>query len=187
MATSTPARAAALPGRAPNPGDAVITLAWPAPPEVREAVAAAGRACLLVVPTGHPPPDPVLPLEDWIREPIDPYEQEVRLEELTRRVRAATQGLSLDDDGLLRLGERWVALSPVQRSLMAPLIGHVGRAVPIAEVRRAYAEAGGPDDARPLRRALSRLRARLAELDVELHVLSGRAVLVDLAGPPQFT
>ena len=187
MATSTPARAAALPGRATNPGDAVVTLAWPAPPEVREAVAAAGRACLLVVPAGHPPPDTVLPLEDWIREPIDPYEQEIRIDELVRRARAATRGLVLDDDGLLRLGERWVALTPVQRSLMAPLIGQVGRAVPMADVRQAYAEAGGPDDARPLRRALSRLRARLAELDVELHVLSGRAVLVEIPAPEQFT
>ena len=150
-------------------------------------MAAAGRGCLLVVPAGHPPPESLLPLEDWIREPVDAYEHEVRIAELVRRARAATRGLVLDDDGLLHLGERWVALSPVQRSLMGPLISQVGRTVPLAEVQRAYTAAGGPDDPRPLRRALSRLRDRLAELDVQLHVLSGRAVLVELPRSTLFT
>jgi hypothetical protein len=183
MSTSTPARGVALDRAVPG----VVTIAWPAPPDVRDAVAAAGRACLLVVPAGQPPPGHVLPLEDWIREPIDPTELELRTNELARRRRVRTQDLHVDDDGLLHLGDRWVALSPVQRSLMAPLITHVGRPVPLDEVRRSYVAAGGPDDGRPLRRALARLRDRLAEIGVELHVLSGRAVLIEAPSVGLFT
>jgi hypothetical protein len=176
MRTPTAARSE----RAPS-DERVVTLHWPAPQDVRDAIAATGRGCLLVVPPGAPPPEPpLLPLEDWIREPVNRIEEELRIRELTRRQQARHHGLVLDGDGLLHVGERWVALSRLEQSLVAPLLTSPNRPVGLDEVRRAYVAAGGTDDLTPLRRALSRLRARLAPLEVRVHLLSGRAVLLEV-------
>ena len=173
---TTPERARA---RAAGAADPVATVDWPTQRERRAELAATGRPRLLVVAAGQPPPEHLDSLEDWIREPIEPIELITRLDELRRRYDQRGRGLRMDDDGLLHVGRRWVALTPVQQTLVRPLLGRVGTPVPLGEVQAAYEAAGGPADPRPLHRALSRLRGRLAEIGVRLHVLSGRAVLLE--------
>lgn len=166
--------------------DVVATVRWPADPEGRARRDAQGRASLLVLEEGQPPPDHVGPLEDWTRAPLDPLELSTRLDGLRRRQQALRYGLTVDDDGLLRVRGQWVALTDVQQALIVPLLAQIGRPVPLDDVLAAYVAAGGQPDRRPLRRALSRLRGRVAALGVDVHLLSGRAVLLE---PPrgQFT
>jgi hypothetical protein len=159
-----------------------VVLCWPDQQRDRDALAAARRPRLLVVAEAHPPPHCRDPLEDWIREPVDPLDQLVRLEQLRARHRARSRGVEADEGGVLSYDGRWVALTDVQLAVIRPLLADVGRPVPLTRVSSAYQAAGGADGPQALRRVLSRLRGRIGELGLELHLLSGRSVLLEVPG-----
>jgi hypothetical protein len=159
-----------------------VVLRWPDQRARRDALAALGRPRLLVVATGHTPPDGHDPLEDWVRDPADPVEHVIRLEGLRARHRARARGLTMDEHGVLRFRDRWVALTERQQAVIGPLMADAGRSVPLAVLQRAYCAAGGPDDRAPLQRIVTNLRKRVAELGLGVHSLSGRAVLLEVPG-----
>jgi hypothetical protein len=146
--------------------DPVVLVEWPADDSDRPRIAAGGRAALLLVAPSEPPPQDLDLLEDWLRAPIDRLELDARATELRLRHRLRRHGAHVDDHGVLHRGGRQVALTDGQRALVAPLLANIGRPVAREVVGAASA------------RSLSRLRARLAQVGLDLSLLSGRAVLL---------
>lgn len=134
---------------------------------------------MLLVEQGSPPPLPVDHLEDWIRLPADDVDLRVRVEALRRRLDTAIAHLpAIDDDGVLRMGDRWVALPPVESRLAAALVGRFGAVVS----RSALTSAGWPGGS-PGRNALDvhvlRLRRRVAPLDLAIRTVRSRGYLLE--------
>ena len=87
--------------------DDVTQLRWPSERRAREALARRGRARLLIVDQGAPPPVAADPLEDWVRERSSELDVRARLEGLRLRLEQALELVpDLDDDGVIRFGER---------------------------------------------------------------------------------
>ena len=89
---------------------------------------------------------------------------------------------TLDDDGVLRLGDRWVSLPPVEARLTAALLDRYGAVVS----RDALARAGWPAGA-PGRNALDvhmlRLRRRLSPLALAIRTVRSRGYLLERLAP----
>src|SRR4051794_39323978 len=60
------------------------------------------------------PPSTIHELEDWVRLPLDPDELRSRASALLGRARAAGVSLTTLDDGLFRVGDQTVVLSPLE-------------------------------------------------------------------------
>jgi DNA-binding response OmpR family regulator len=84
----------------------------------------------------------------------------------------------LDDDGLLWRGERWIAIPVRQVALVALLVRRLGRLVPMQELVAAYDDDAGPRSTRSVSTALWRLRNRLPALDLQLHTIRGRGMIL---------
>ena len=103
---------------------------WPAEEDRREelppwrtATAPSGRA------RGRRP-IPTDGLEDWIRLPADDIDLRVGVEALRRRADSGSSTRpELDDDGVLRVGDRWVSLLPVEARLTEALLDRFGAVV----------------------------------------------------------
>jgi DNA-binding response OmpR family regulator len=140
-----------------------------------------GRLRLLLVEDGVPPPEPGDCLEDWIRVPAEEDELRSRVAALAARRRLHRTGarptLSLAD-GVLRCGDTWVTLPPVEARLAAVLVERLGAVVP----REVLSQAGWQDGA-PGRNALDvhvlRLRRRLDVLGVVLRTVRSRGYLLE--------
>ncbi len=151
---------------------------WPAEQDRREELRRAGQPRLLLVERGAPP-IPTDELEDWIRLPADDLDLRVRVEALRRRTDSDT-GLvpALDDDGVLRLGDRWVSLPPVEARLTRALLDRFGAVVS----REALARSGWPGGS-PGRNALDvhvlRLRRRLSPLRLAIRTVRSRGYLLE--------
>ena len=117
-------------------------------------------------------------LEDWIRVPAADGDLRARVDGLRRRTEARTEPCPvLDDDGVLRLGDRWVSLPPVEARLTAALLERFGAVVS----RDSLARAGWPAGA-PGRNALDvhmlRLRRRISSLGLEVRTVRARGYLL---------
>lgn len=128
---------------------------------------------------GAPPPPTADDLEDWIRVPAGEEDLRARVDGLRRRVEARVHPSPvLDDDGVLRLGDRWVSLPPVEARLTAALLDRYGAVVS----RDALARAGWPTGA-PGRNALDvhmlRLRRRLSPLALAIRTVRSRGYLLE--------
>jgi DNA-binding winged helix-turn-helix (wHTH) protein len=161
----------------------VVLLRWPVEQARREEARRAGQPRLLLVENGAPAPLTTDELEDWIRIPAVDADLRARVQGLRQRTasRAAPEPV-LDDDGVLRLGDRWVALPPVEARLTAALIDRFGAVVS----RSSLAKAGWPDGA-PGRNALDvhvlRLRRRLTPLGLAIRTVRSRGYLLERAVP----
>src|SRR5262249_4413529 len=149
---------------------------WPREAAKRDALATRGVARLLLVEAGESPPDVLLDAEDWLRVPADERDMFIRLSRLKARTRPP-QPLSLElDDLVLRHNGRWVALSPIEAGLVAPLLARFGHFVATAEL------AGGAWDdgvARAMRTRVHCLRRRLAEVGLRLTTVRGRGYVLE--------
>lgn len=87
---------------------------------------------------------------------------------------------TLDDDGLLRFGGRWVSIPDTQLAVAALLVRNTGRLVRTADVRRAYEGAGGSGSETSVRSAVHRLRRRMAEVGLHLRVVRDRGLVLDV-------
>src|SRR3546814_16309257 len=68
------------------------------------------------------PPMCVDELEDWIRVPASEADVQARVEGLRRRLSAQVQPApDIDEAGVLRVGDRWVSLPPVEARLTPAL------------------------------------------------------------------
>lgn len=153
---------------------------WPAEGARRDALRQAGHPRVLLLEDGAAPPVPSPDdLEDWIRLPADEVDLRARVEGLQRRSDALVDPApDLDGDGVLRVGDRWVSLPPVEARLTAALLDRFGAVVS----RDALANAGWPAGA-PGRNALDvhmlRLRRRLSPLALAIRTVRSRGYLLE--------
>jgi hypothetical protein len=166
------------------PAVEVALVHWPAEEDRREELRRAGQPRLLLVERGAPP-IPSDELEDWIRLPADDIDLRVRVEALRRRTDASADSApQLDGDGVLRVGDRWVSLPPVEARITGALLDRFGAVVS----RDALARSGWPGGS-PGRNALDvhvlRLRRRLSPLDLAIRTVRSRGYLLESASGGQ--
>ncbi len=118
-------------------------------------------------------------LEDWIRVPATDADIRARIAGLVLRASAANEARpDLDDDGLLRFGDAWVALPPVESRLTAAMLSSWGQVVS----REDLGTAGWPEGA-PGRNALDvhvlRLRRRIASLGLVIRTVRSKGYLLE--------
>lgn len=157
----------------------VALVRWPVELPRREQLRREQRPRLLLVDLGASPPPVECCLEDWMRVPADDAELQARVAGLQARGRRHhTETPVLDEDGVLRTGDGWVALPPVEARLTAALLDRRGTVVS----RDALARAGWPDGA-PGRNALDvhvlRLRRRLASVSLAIRTVRSRGYLLE--------
>lgn len=139
-----------------------------------------GKPRLLLVDDDAPAPVTPDPLEDWIRLPADDRDVRARLDSLTLRFQHtdASDGLTLDEDGLLRNGSNWVALPPIEARLIAGLMAKPGAVVS----RDALLRAGWPGE-QPNRNVLDvhvlRLRRRIEPLGLQIRTVRSRGYVLE--------
>lgn len=167
-------------------GPEITLVRWPEQEATRAAARRAGRPRVLLLNPTTPAPEPGDDMEDWVRIPVAEADLRARVRWLAYRVGATTEvradpGPQLDDDGLFRVGDGWVALPPVEHRLARALLDRIDAVVS----RDALSEAGWPHGA-PGRNALDvhvlRLRRRLAPLRVTIHTVRSRGYLLSVDG-----
>lgn len=156
-------------------------LRWPDDIGARDELARQGRARLLLVEGDHPPPVAVDPLEDWVRNSDSELDVCARLEGLRLRLeQTRTLVPELDDDGVIRFGERLAPLPPVEARISGPLVRRFG-----AVVSRPELTAAGWPDGDPGRNALDvhmlRLRRRLLPVRLAIRTVRSRGYLLEPA------
>lgn len=161
--------------------DDVTLLRWPEERRAREDLALRGRARLLIVDVDAAPPVAADPLEDWVRASAGDLDVRARLESLRLRLEQTRELVpELDDDGVIRFGERWAPLPPVEARLTAALVRRFGAVVS----REALSAAGWPAGA-PGRNALDvhvlRLRRRLVPVRLAIRTVRSRGYLLEPA------
>lgn len=157
---------------------------WPEERTQREELAKLGRARLLLVDTEAAPPIAADPLEDWIRRSATELDVRARIEGLRMRLERAMELVpELDEDGVIRFGERWAPLPPVEARLTQALLTRFGAVVS----RDDLAAAGWPEGA-PGRNALDvhvlRLRRRLEPVRLAIRTVRSRGYLLEPAMRP---
>ncbi len=161
----------------------VALLRWPAQGELRDRLAAVAIPRLLLVSRASRAPVCVDELEDWVREPLDASELDIRTATLRRRADRRARRPVVDDSGMVRVGDRWVALPPVQLALARLLVERLGEVVSVEQIRTACRDAGGSGHAKAIKAAIGRVRRRLVELDLELVNVRDRGYLLDASAP----
>jgi hypothetical protein len=157
----------------------VAIVRWPEEASIRHALAALGRPRLLLVDPGAQPPDPLGGPEDWLRWPPDPAELLFRAQHLSQRAGdTAPLAVELDDDGLLRRGDHWVAISEAQLPVLRLLLANVDRVVRFDAIVQAYESGGGSGHPASVRTGLSRLEARLRSIGIDVESVRRRGVIL---------
>jgi hypothetical protein len=165
--------------------DEVTDLHWPADAARRAELAGEGQPRLLIVAEGEEPPITADPLEDWVRPSADALEFYMRRDRLRRRA-AARAPASIDADGLLHRGDRWVALPPGELAALTALMTEPGHMVARADL----AEALGMDAAevdertRALDNVVRRVRKRIAPLGMAVCAVRGAGFLLEVGELP---
>ena len=160
----------------------VVLVRWPEETERLERLRAAGAPRLLLVGEDLSAPEPVDPLEDWIRLPAAEDDLRVRVSTLASRAGRTAVAPTVDDDGLLRYRGRWVTLSPVEQSLAAALIDRFNAVVGRDTlVRRAWP--GGSPTRNALDVHMLRLRRRISTLGLEVRTVRARGYLLQALEP----
>jgi DNA-binding response OmpR family regulator len=157
----------------------VVLVQWPGESDRLDALRAGAVPRLLLVDSGTSPPEPEDCLEDWVRVPASEAEVHSRLAALSSRARAHQPDRPvLDEDGVVRMGDGWVALPPVEARLATALLERFGAVVG----RESLARAGWPSGA-PGRNALDvhilRIRRRLAPLGLAIRTVRSRGYLLE--------
>jgi len=159
----------------------VIVVPWPAEASQRERLIAEHRPRLLLLDETSTPPPPADCLEDWVRLPASDIDVQTRVDFLRARAQAHRPTVpALDDYGVMRFGETWVPLPPVEARLSSALVERFGAVVS----RDALTRAGWPSGA-PGRNALDvhvlRLRRRLRSLGLVIRTVRSRGYLLEVA------
>ncbi|MEV4319505.1 winged helix-turn-helix domain-containing protein [Actinocrispum sp. NPDC049592] len=117
-------------------------------------------------------------LEDWIRPPVSKQDLNARTAALRSRA-LIEQVPKIDDNDVLRVGEKWLALSMSEAEVMNPLVADFRNVVSRSEL--AKLTRGG--DARERRNALDlrilRLRRRIATVNLEIVTVWRKGYLLD--------
>lgn len=86
--------------------------------------------------------------------------------------------LRLDEDGLLPVGDQWVAIPDAQLPVVALLVDRYGRLVRTEAIAAAYVEAGNSGHDASIRSLVARVAHRVARLGLKLHRVRGRGVML---------
>jgi hypothetical protein len=179
-------------GRAAHPArpPVIVPVRWPEEADRRQELADGGIPRLLLVAAGAAPPTHWAVDEDWISETAPRDERAHRERTLRQRLallEAPTVGsgpaVAMDEDGLVRRGGRWVALSELEVRLLGPLLANAGHCVS----RVTLLEAGWPGEERSSRSVdggIRRLRAKLRGLGVLVHGITGVGYLLEVGPNP---
>lgn len=157
----------------------VILLEWPAEEARRVDLRAQGVPRLLLVEDGASIPSVVDDLEDWVRMPANDLDLGARIHNLSLRAdQRSTTSPELDGNGVLHVGEDWVALSPTEARVTRVLLKRRRSLVP----REMLVSAGWPAGA-PSRTALDvlmvRLRGKLTPVGLGIRTLHGRGYVLE--------
>ena len=157
----------------------MVLVRWPVETPRRTALIERNVPRLLLVEDGVEPPAPEDCLEDWVRVPAPEHDVRARVAGLEARSRFLSPTTpALDSYGVLRLGDRWVSLPPVEARLTQALLDRFGAVVS----RENLARAGWPDGA-PGRNALDvhvlRLRRRLDGVGLAIRTVRSRGYLLE--------
>jgi two-component system OmpR family response regulator len=157
----------------------VVVLRWPSDERMRDELACQQVARLLLVEDGSSPPENQDGLEDWIRIPAPERDIRMRVDALGRWTQwHASSHPTLDDDGVLRIGGKWVGLPPVEARLTGALLERFGAVVS----RERLSIVGWPGGA-PQRNVLDvhvlRLRRRIGPLGLAIRTVRSRGYLLD--------
>ena len=154
---------------------------WPEERDRVERLRSRGVPRLLLLDADLAPPTSTDCLEDWIRVPAPEADLAARTAALRHRVERHGTLPTLDGDGILRFRDRWVGLSPVERSLAGALTERLGAVVG----REPLAQRAWPDGL-PTRNALDvhmlRLRRRLEPLGLEVRTVRSRGYVLQPTG-----
>ena len=157
----------------------VALVAWPRQKDHAEDLRAAGLPRLLMLTQSAEPPICDDELQDWVRVPSDPLEVNARMQALQLRA-ARLRKPSLDESGRFAVGGRWIALSPIEASLMGALVERFGAVV----TRTELAERAWPDG-QPTRNQLDvrlrSLRRRLRPMGLRISVFRARGFALQWA------
>jgi Transcriptional regulatory protein, C terminal len=118
-------------------------------------------------------------LEDWVRLPARGGDVEARLAMLAVRADRCDPPPAVDDDGILRFGSRWTALSPAEAALARLLVARFGGVVTHADLVRTRRD--GVISRRTLRVHILRLRVRLKPLGLAVRAIRSRGYLLEAA------
>jgi DNA-binding response OmpR family regulator len=134
---------------------------------------------LLLIRAAASPPVPADELEDWLREPWDRHEMQVRRRALARRGSVRAPGPVLDHDGVVWFGGSWTTLPRGQVALARALVDRFGRTVSDGEVAALRAWEGASVEPEALRAAVARLDAALQPLRLAVTRVRGRGWVLD--------
>lgn len=147
---------------------------WPSERERRSDLRAQAMPRVLLVAEDEPAPVTVDPMEDWIRLPADERDLQARIEALQGR--AAVEP-TIDGDGVLRYGQQWTALPPIEARLVSTLLDRFGKVVS----REQLLTHGWPGE-EPRRNVLDvhvlRLRRRLEPLGLSIRTVRKRGYVL---------
>lgn len=165
----------------------VALIRWPEEaarlPELREG----GQPRLLLVAAEEPPPETDTCFEDWIRLPAADADVLARIRSLEQRLAQHQATLdhrdtpSLDENGVLRRGDAWVALPPVEARLFAALLDRFGRVTTRQDLNRAGWPAEEPPDRNVLDVHILHLRRKTAPLGLSITTIRSRGYLLEAA------
>lgn len=156
----------------------VAVLRWPADAAERWRLASLGVPRLLVVEEGVAPPEMLGDLEDWVLGArSDPSVTVARSESLRRRA-WRREAPTLDADGLLRFGGRWIDISDAQLPVVDLLVRRFGSLVRMEELTAAYESGGGSGHARSMSTVVARVRHRVEVVGLALHAVRRRGVVL---------
>jgi DNA-binding winged helix-turn-helix (wHTH) protein len=94
-----------------------------------------------------------------------------------------TDSPHVDEFDLVRRGDRWCALSPIEAAIVRVLLERGPRVVTRREIGARAWPAGMPAG-RPVDGRLHRLRTRLAPLGIRIHSVRRRGLLLVVDPPP---
>ena len=156
----------------------VQLLRWPAQQDLREEYRSLGVPRILVVEAGLGAPVCDDIYEDWVRAPIPTHDLQARADALAQRFRR-NHLPQLDENGVLRLGQDSVMLSPLQAELLSMLVTRFGQVVPREALRFRLGQEEGSMTRNALDLHMMRIRQRIRPLGLSVRTVWGRGYILD--------
>lgn len=157
-------------------GNGVALVRWPQDHQTLAELREAGRPRLLLVEGTSPPPLTVDLDEDWIRLPASDADLHARLAAIAARAALLGRAPRVTDGRLLYDG-RWIALSPLEESLVTELVAEFGDLVSLDRLARSVD--GHELTANAVRVHVMRLRKRIRAVGLGLRTIHGRGYLLE--------
>ncbi len=164
---------------------AVSVIDWPLDGADSTIARSAGELRLFVVAADAEPPEDLDERSDWVRLPVDLRDVHARVRILQRR---ASRGLVpvLDDHGILRRSEGWVALAPREARVIRAFLDAPRAVLGRRELQVAVWPSGVPNS-RTLDGCIHRIRARIAPLGLGIRSVRRRGFMLVLDEIPLST